>query len=77
MAITLKIKNVKLKSFRCTLNFHERHMAENPSTFRFQSTGSHFLDLASIQLQLDERPAYLFQHLMAFFQDNLLSVHGG
>ena len=43
----------------------------------FQSTGAHFLDLASIQLQPDERPEDLFQRLMAFFEDNLLSVHGG
>ena len=37
----------------------------------------HFLDLASIHLKPDERPEDLFQHLMAFFEDNLLSVHGG
>ena len=45
--------------------------------YGFQSTGSHFLDLASIRLQPDERPEDLFQRLMAFFEDNLLSVHGG
>ena len=43
----------------------------------FQSTGSHFLDLASIHLQLDERPEDQFQRLVAFFENNLLSVHGG
>ena len=43
--------------------------------YGFQSTGAHFLYLAS--LQPDERPKDLFQHLMAFFDDNLLSVHGG
>ena len=32
----------------------------------FQSTGVHFLDLASIRLQPDERPKDLFQLLMAF-----------
>ena len=37
----------------------------------------HFLDLASIHLQPDERPEDLFQRLMAFFEDNLLTVHGG
>ena len=45
--------------------------------YGFQSTGAHFLDLASIHLQPDERPEDLFQRLMAFFEDNLLSVHGG
>ena len=45
--------------------------------YGFQSTGEHFLDLASIRLQPDERPEDLFQRLMAFFEDNLLSVHGG
>ena len=45
--------------------------------YGFQSTGAHFLDLASIHLQPEERPESLFQRLMAFFEDNLLSVHGG
>ena len=45
--------------------------------YGFQSTGAHFLDLASIRLQPDERPEDLFQRLMAFFEDNLLSVHRG
>ena len=45
--------------------------------YGFQSTGAHFLDLATIHLQPDERPEDLFQRLMAFFEDNLLSVHGG
>ena len=33
--------------------------------------------MASIHLQPDERPEDLSQRLMAFFEDNLLSVHGG
>ena len=45
--------------------------------YGFQSSGAHFLDLASIRFQPDERPEDLFQRLMAFFEDNLLSVHGG
>ena len=45
--------------------------------YGFQSSGAHFLDLASIHLQPDERPEDLLQHLMAFFEDKLLSVHGG
>ena len=51
-------------------------MAENRQHYGFQSTGAHFLDLASIHLQPDERPEDLFQRLMAFFEDSLLSVHG-
>ena len=45
--------------------------------YGFQSTRAHFLVLAGIHLQPDERPEGLFQRLMAFFEDNLLSVHGG
>ena len=45
--------------------------------YGFQSTGAHFLDLASINLQPDEEPEDLFQRLMAFFEDNLLSVNCG
>ena len=45
--------------------------------YGFQSTGAHFLDLASINLQPDEKPEDLFQRLMAFFEDNLLSVNCG
>ena len=45
--------------------------------YGFQSAGAYFLDLANIHLQPDERPEDLFQRLMAFFEDNLLSVYGG
>ena len=40
--------------------------------FGCQSSGSHLLDFAAIQLQPDERPEDLFQRLMAFAEDNLL-----
>ena len=40
--------------------------------YGFQSTGGHFLDLADIKLELDERPEDLYQRLMAFIEDNLL-----
>ena len=40
--------------------------------YGFQSTGSHFLDFASIKLDVDERPEDLFQRLMSFIEDNLL-----
>jgi hypothetical protein len=45
--------------------------------FGFQSTGARFLDLATLKLQHDERPEDLFQRIMAFFEDNLLTVTGG
>ncbi len=35
--------------------------------YGFQSSGSHFLDLTSIKLNVDERPEDLFQRLLAFF----------
>lgn len=43
----------------------------------FQPTGAHFLDLVNITQQPDERPEDLYQHLTAFFDDNLLTVIGG
>ena len=45
--------------------------------FGFQSSGAHFLDLAAIKLELDERPEDLFQRIVAFFEDNLLTTAGG
>ena len=45
--------------------------------YGFQSSGAHFLDLASIQLQPNERPEDLYQRLMAFFEDNLLTTQSG
>ena len=45
--------------------------------FGFQSTGAHFLDLADIKLQAGEKPQDLYQRLMAFFDDNLLTRTGG
>lgn len=42
--------------------------------YGFQSTGSHFLDLASFKLEAQERPEDLFQRLTSFFEDNLLTV---
>ena len=45
--------------------------------FGFQSTGGHFLDLADIHFEADERPEDLFQRLTAFIEDNLLRHEGG
>ncbi|ESP05415.1 hypothetical protein LOTGIDRAFT_152266 [Lottia gigantea] len=44
--------------------------------YGFQSTGSHFLDFNTIVLQPDERPEDLYQRLMSFIEDNLLSQNG-
>ena len=41
--------------------------------FGFQTSGSHFLDLAEMKLKNEERPEDLFQRLTAFFEDNLVT----
>ena len=43
--------------------------------FGFQSTGGHFLDFCNIKLEPEERPEDLFQRLMAFVDDNLLTAN--
>ena len=45
--------------------------------YGFKSSGVHFLGLVNFKRQADERPEDLFRRLMAFFEDNLLSVNGG
>ena len=45
--------------------------------YGFRSTGANFLNLVDIKLQADERPEDLFQRLMAFVEDNLLTAQGG
>lgn len=40
--------------------------------YGFQSTGAHFMDLANIHQEADERPEDLYQRLNAFIEDNLL-----
>ena len=40
--------------------------------YGFQSSGAHFLDMADIRLEADERPEDLYQRLMSFVDDNLL-----
>ena len=44
--------------------------------YGFQSSGAHFLDYVNIHLEADERPEDLYQRLMAFFEDNLLTSAG-
>ena len=39
----------------------------------FQRTGAHFLDLANLTLEPNERPEALYQRINAFYQDNLLT----
>lgn len=45
--------------------------------YGFQSTGAHFLDFAEMKLEADERPEDLYQRLVAFVEDNLLTASGG
>ena len=44
--------------------------------YGFQQTGSRFLSLSAIKLQTSERPEDLFQRLVAFFDDNLITADG-
>ncbi len=45
--------------------------------YSFQSTGGYFLNFVSFRLEPEEWPEDLFQHLMAFVDDNLLTKNGG
>ena len=45
--------------------------------YGFQNTGAHFLDFCDIRLEPDERPEDLYQRLVAFVEDSLLTVGGG
>ena len=42
--------------------------------FGFQTSGAHFLDFADLKLEPDENFEDLFQRLMAFVDDNLMTV---
>lgn len=44
--------------------------------YGFHSTGSRFLDLSSIKLTAGERPESLYQKLVSFMDDNLLTTDG-
>ena len=45
--------------------------------FGFQTSGAHFIDFADIKLEADETHEDLFQRLLAFVDDSLLTVGGG
>ena len=45
--------------------------------YGFQSTGAHLLEFAGIRREHDERPEDLFQRLMAFVDDTLLTTDAG
>ena len=45
--------------------------------YGFQSTGAHFLDLADLIKEPDERPEDLFQRITSFVEDNLLNASSG
>ena len=40
--------------------------------YGFQSSGAHFLDLADVTLDPEEKPEDLYQRLLAFIEDNLV-----
>ncbi|CAB3986542.1 Retrovirus-related Pol poly from transposon opus, partial [Paramuricea clavata] len=42
--------------------------------YGFQSTRAHFLDFNNIRLEPDERPKDLYQRLLSFIDDNLLTL---
>ena len=44
--------------------------------YDFQCTGSNFLTLSTIKLKPGERPQDLYQRLVSFFEDNLLTAEG-
>ena len=44
--------------------------------FGFQTSGSYFLDFADIHLKEGQRPEALYQRLISFAKDNLLTVNG-
>ena len=45
--------------------------------YGLQSTGSRFLDLGNFKLKPDQRPEDLYQSLMSFIEDNLVTRAGG
>ena len=45
--------------------------------YGFQSTGAHFLDLAEIRHEPNERPEDLFQRITAFIDDSLITKDSG
>ena len=45
--------------------------------FGFQTTGGHFLDFADLKLKPGERPEDLYQRIVAFVEDNLLTTESG
>ena len=45
--------------------------------FGFQTTGAHFIDFADIKLKPGERPEDLYQRIVAFVEDNLLTMESG
>ena len=45
--------------------------------YSFQTTGSRFIGLTQIRLQSDGKPKDLYQRLVTFFDDNLVTLEGG
>ena len=45
--------------------------------YGFQSTGANFHDFSDVKLEANERPEDLHQKILAFVEDNLLTLGGG
>ena len=45
--------------------------------YGFQTTGSRFIDLTQIRIQSDKKPEDLYQRLVSFFDDNVVTIEGG
>ena len=45
--------------------------------YGFQSNGSHFIDFVNIKLEVDERHEDLYQRMIAFIDDNLITPSSG
>ena len=45
--------------------------------FGFQTTGAHFIDFADFKLKPGEKPEDLYQRIVAFVEDNLLTTESG
>ena len=57
-----------------SLNFIWQKIREH---YGLQTTGAYFLELANIKLRPGEKHEDLFQRLMAFYEDNLLTTESG
>lgn len=70
-----KIANHWPLSFEIPLLTNQHPSVANIS-ITFQSTGGHFLDIANIKMEPEERPEDLYQRIVSFVVDSLLKHRG-